>query len=222
VDKWECVEGCPVLELDRQSGQSHANGGALRNSDKIGYGGGKGAPPASVPNDSGTASRFFKQCEWDPELDDSVSFYYCAKANRTERDRGLEYFRARTAAELTNSEEEQARLNSPRTGAGRTGGARNPHPTVKPVELLRWLVRLICPPGGTVLDPFAGSGSCGVAATLEGRGYFGIELNDSDEEPFVSVARARIAWAEGRVVVPRESLRSGDPPRQVGMFEVER
>ena len=49
--------------------------------------------------------------------------------------------------------------------------ARNPHPTVKPLELMRWLVRLLCPPGGLVLDPTAGSGTTGAAAVLEGRRF---------------------------------------------------
>ena len=51
---------------------------------------------------------------------------------------------------------------------GHIVSARNVHPTVKPIELMRWLVRLVTPPGGTVLDPFAGSGSTGCAAVLEG------------------------------------------------------
>ena len=73
---------------------------------------------------------------------------------------------------------------------------RNTHPTVKPLELMRWLTRLLCPPGGTVLDPFAGSGSTGAAAALEGRRFVGIER----DERYVPVACARIAhWsAEAR------------------------
>jgi site-specific DNA-methyltransferase (adenine-specific) len=68
----------------------------------------------------------------------------------------------------------------------------NIHPTVKPIDLMRWLVRLTAPPGGVVLDPFAGSGSTGCAAVLEGRQFIGIER----EPAFVSIARARLAyWA---------------------------
>jgi site-specific DNA-methyltransferase (adenine-specific) len=70
---------------------------------------------------------------------------------------------------------------------------RNRHPTVKPVDLMRWLVRLITPPGGVVLDPFMGSGSTGKACALEGRDFVGVEL-DPD---YVSVAEARIAHAGG-------------------------
>lgn len=67
---------------------------------------------------------------------------------------------------------------------------RNVHPTVKPVKLMRWLVRLVTPPGGTVLDPFAGSGTTGCACVLEGFDFIGVER----EEEYVDLANARIAW----------------------------
>lgn len=67
-------------------------------------------------------------------------------------------------------------------------GADNRHPTVKPADLMRYLCRLITPPGGIVLDPFAGSGSTGKAAALEGFGFIGIER----EAEYVEIARARI------------------------------
>lgn len=75
------------------------------------------------------------------------------------------------------------------------GGAKNPHPTVKPEALMRYLCRLVTPPGGLVLDPFAGSGSTGKAAILEGFRFTGIEKEDE----YVPVARARIAAAIKRM-----------------------
>jgi site-specific DNA-methyltransferase (adenine-specific) len=74
-------------------------------------------------------------------------------------------------------------------GTGRK--AANHHPTVKPLALMRWLVRLITPPGGTVLDCFAGSGSTGVACVAEGVNFCGIELS----EDYAAIARARIEAA---------------------------
>jgi DNA modification methylase len=68
-----------------------------------------------------------------------------------------------------------------------TGDDRPNHPTVKPVALMRWLVRLITPPGGVVLDPFMGSGSTGVAALREGFGFVGIDLTPE----YVEIARRR-------------------------------
>jgi DNA modification methylase len=68
----------------------------------------------------------------------------------------------------------------------------NNHPTVKPLALMRYLARLTkTPTGGVVLDPFAGSGSTGCAAVMEGRGFIGIEI----DEDYADIARARIAKA---------------------------
>lgn len=70
----------------------------------------------------------------------------------------------------------------------RNDGATNNHPTVKPTELMRYLVRLVTPPNGTVLDPFTGSGSTGKAAVLEGFSFIGIEQSAE----YVEIAKARI------------------------------
>ncbi|HET8550917.1 MAG TPA: site-specific DNA-methyltransferase [Gammaproteobacteria bacterium] len=78
----------------------------------------------------------------------------------------------------------------PETGAYNKARIRkNHHPTVKPLALMRYLVRLVTPPDGVVLDPFMGSGSTGCAAVLEGFGFVGIER----EADYVVIARARIA-----------------------------
>jgi site-specific DNA-methyltransferase (adenine-specific) len=74
---------------------------------------------------------------------------------------------------------------------------RNHHPTVKPTALMRYLCRLVTPPGGIVLDPFTGSGSTGKAAVSEGFDFVGIER----EAEYVEIARARIAAA----VLPLEA-----------------
>lgn len=71
-------------------------------------------------------------------------------------------------------------------------GADNNHPTVKPINLMRWLCRMVTPPGGVVLDPFMGSGTTGCAATLEGLGFIGIE----QDTHYHSIATARIAGHE--------------------------
>jgi DNA modification methylase len=67
----------------------------------------------------------------------------------------------------------------------------NNHPTVKPIELMKYLIKLITPPGGTVLDPFNGSGSTGCAAVELGYEYIGCELDPA----YVAIAQKRIeAW----------------------------
>jgi len=75
-----------------------------------------------------------------------------------------------------------------RHAENRTTSARNTHPTVKPTDLMAWLVRLITPPGGIVLDPFVGSGSTCVAARREGFFFIGIE----QELEYVEIARKRV------------------------------
>ena len=69
---------------------------------------------------------------------------------------------------------------------------RNHHPTVKPTDLMRYLCRLVTPPGGTILDPFMGSGSTGRGAALEGFHFIGIER----EPDYLAIAKARIKAAQ--------------------------
>jgi len=122
-------------------------------------------------------------------------FFYCAKASRTDREEGCDNLPARSGADAVERDEGTAGLQSPRAGAGRTADTvRNFHPTVKPTDLMRYLCRLVTPPGGVVLDPFMGSGSTGKAAISEGFKFIGIER----EAEYVEIARARIAAVESR------------------------
>lgn len=160
--------------LDEQSGDLTSGfmaAGTER--DGLGYHGGLGNTVSSnTHGDRGGASRF----------------YYVAKPDRAERDQGCEGLRARSGGEATDRQDGSAGVNSRRVGAGRTGGSRNIHPTVKPVDLMRWLVRLVTPIDGTVLDPFTGSGTTGMAAMYEQRHFIGIER----EAEYVEIARRRI------------------------------
>jgi len=123
-------------------------------------------------------------------------FFYTAKASRREREAGLDGMPEKRGASTSNGGVE-GRLMT--VGAASLKGepteppaSRNHHPTVKPIALMRWLCRLVTPPGGLVLDPFNGSGSTGCAAVLEGFRYLGAEL----DAEYVEIARKRIAhWA---------------------------
>lgn len=135
-------------------------------------------------------------------LGDAARYFYCAKASANDRNEGCDHLADHSAGEMTGGRKEgSAGLNSPRAGAGRTSGAKNIHPTVKPAELMRWLVRLVTPPGGTVLDPFMGSGSTGKAAIMESAQFVGIEMG----RDYMEIAHARISHAAGdqrvRVVI---------------------
>lgn len=119
-------------------------------------------------------------------------FFYVAKASRSERDAGCETLPAQTRAEATGRKEGSAGASNPRAGAGSLNGTRNIHPTVKPVELMRWLVRLVTPPGGYVFDPFSGSGTTGVAALQEGFVFGGCER----EPEYATIAVHRLTHAQ--------------------------
>jgi DNA modification methylase len=110
-------------------------------------------------------------------------FRYCAKPSRSERNAGLD-------------DSFPKRRPDKRRGAGSSVvkgdvARKNHHPTTKPVALMAWLCRLVTPPGGVVIDPFAGSGSTGCAAVDEGFRFIGIELDAT----YVGIAQARIAHA---------------------------
>lgn len=123
-------------------------------------------------------------------------FFYVAKPSPSERDQGLGHLPVKTGGQATGREDGSAGVANPRAGAGRGGGRRNFHPTVKSTALMRWLVRLITPPGGVVLDPFAGSGSTGVAALAEGFSFVGVEHGGEDGE-YLPIVEGRLRHALG-------------------------
>ena len=116
-------------------------------------------------------------------------FFYTAKASRAERDDGIELAPV-TGAEAVGRKEGTAGLQSPRAGAGRTASRiKNPHPTVKPLSLMKYLITLAAPPGAVILDPFMGSGTTLRAAKDLGRKAIGIEI----EERYCEIAANRLA-----------------------------
>jgi hypothetical protein len=196
VEVYQCVGGCPVAMLDRQSGESASRAGNPRSSAQPGNGYGMTHTGAEY-DDEGGASRFFPR------------FFYCAKASTAERNAGLDALPDRLRHRIKSGGMER----DPRWAPIVT---KNTHPTCKPVALMRWLVTLITPPGGTVLDPFLGSGSTGIAAVTLGFDFAGIEL----EEEYADIARARIEHAE-RVpglftpTTERRAIEAG----QLGLFD---
>ena len=122
-------------------------------------------------NDNGSAARFF----------------YCAKASKRDRNEGLDDFEAKR--DHDGREDGRTGENNPRN---RTNTPKvNHHPTVKPVDLMRYLCRLITPPNGIVLDPFMGSGSTGKGAVYEGFDFIGIDQSAE----YCEIANARINFA---------------------------
>ena len=138
---------------------------------------GKMAPALDHParNDSGSAARFF----------------YTAKTSKAERELGCEDLTLVPLAYSCQAQAEVKRGNVEHAGNSGINTVKmrgNNHPTVKPLALMRYLCRLVTPPGGVILDPFTGSGSTGVAAFKEGFGFIGIELKPE----YVVIANARL------------------------------
>jgi site-specific DNA-methyltransferase (adenine-specific) len=176
-----CDESCPVRLMGEQSGELTSGNRKAGDYRRLG-GDGRFSewsvgPMPEVIGDSGTAARFFPCFDHDP-------FIYAAKASRRDRNDGCEGMESHACGMMEDD-------NYPiKTGSGNLRDTRrqNHHPTVKSVHLMRWLCRLACPKGGTILDPFAGSGSTGKAAMLEGFRFIGIE---KDPE-YYEIARRRI------------------------------
>lgn len=137
------------------------------------FGGGLNSPKTEpMYNDLGSAARFF----------------YCAKASKRDRNEGLDGFEAKR--DHDGRKDGGVGGDNPRN---RTNNAKlNHHPTVKPTTLMQYLVRLVTPPNGIVLDPFMGSGSTGKACAYEGFDFIGIDQSAE----YVEIARARIEFAQ--------------------------
>jgi DNA modification methylase len=178
VTAWECVDGCPVAALDAQSGGRKSGAwNGKRNTAKTQsvYGTFEQRDERGKAADTGGASRFF----------------YCAKASRAERNAGLAGMPERTPPQEYGLGAVEGNPKKPNRATA-LRPVQNHHPTVKPVAVMRWLVRLVTPPGGIILDPFTGSGSTGIAAVLEGFDFIGIE----QDAEYVEIAERRIAHVE--------------------------
>jgi len=139
-------------------------------------GGGDKASKKESPNRSMSGKNYVRQRGKvsTPNSGSAARFFYCAKTSKSDRNEGL------------------------------SDGAKNDHPTVKPTALMEYLCRLITPPGGTVFDPFMGSGSTGKAATEEGFGFIGIEI----DKGYFEIAKQRIeSVGNSDVVVGKAKVR---------------
>jgi site-specific DNA-methyltransferase (adenine-specific) len=164
--------------LDEQSGESTSKIGKPRGTEKKGlFANSDYNKVGTEHNDSGGASRFF----------------YVAKASKRDRNEGLEELPAVRASAMGYD-----------IGLGEAGEGmfkdRNPqkqnfHPTVKPTSLMEYLIKLVTPPNGTVLDPFTGSGSTGKAAILQGFDFIGIEMT----QEYLPIIEGRLKHAEALV-----------------------
>ena len=176
----EVVSLFPDSKAGKYKGEGSKSGGIFNKS--------TGEPAGMEYGDSGSAARFF----------------YCAKASKSERNEGCdglktsEKFTAGNYSQSPTCKDCNLTLNGTNDHSQCSGevyykemeskNTKNHHPTVKPVALMEYLVRLITPKGGVVLDPFMGSGSTGVACKKLGFDFIGIDL----EKEYCDIAEARI------------------------------
>ena len=170
---------------------------------------------ASFDGDSGNACRYF----------------YCAKASKKDRDNGLLQFETKSTGELQGGRKEGSagsvlrnpdgttRLNA---FAGAGAPKKNVHPCVKPVDLMQYLVRLVCPKGATILDIFNGSGSTGKAVAFENRErdadykYIGIEL----DAEYCEISKGRIDYAINKYQYDvLEEIKENEEKGQLSLFD---
>jgi site-specific DNA-methyltransferase (adenine-specific) len=131
-----------------------------------------------------------------PDSGGASRFFYVAKASKRDRNEGLEDLDAQR-----HSDRELADGVGGDNPRNRTNQAKqNFHPTVKPTSLMEYLIKLVTPPNGTVLDPFTGSGSTGKAAILQGFDFIGIEMT----EEYLPIIEGRLKHAEAMVAEAKE------------------
>lgn len=181
VEDWKCHEDCPIKILDEQSGERKSNGLYKKDGDWENKGDGK-----IRTWDIG----YDKLNKYAGEIGGASRFFYIAKASKWERNFGLQEFEQKQTTGggggIGNYLED---INST---SGKYGSEKAPskniHPTVKPIKLMQYLVRMITPPNGIVLDPFAGSGTTGIACKIDDFQFVGLELSAE----YTEIANARI------------------------------
>jgi DNA modification methylase len=169
VEKWNCTDGCPIKALDETNGVGGSGSGEVKISE-----GSKGTGTWSEGHGRGMHRKGAKNVGIRDFGDKGGPSRFFPNHPFSEFDIDPFLYTAKAAPKERNF-----------------GGIENKHPTLKPVRLMRWLVRLVTPPGGTVLDPFSGSGSTGVAAVLEDKSFVGFE----QDEDFSKLALSRIEYA---------------------------
>jgi site-specific DNA-methyltransferase (adenine-specific) len=193
------IDGCRI-ETDEELGRFQIDGNgplspkhgfnnnSMSNGDKFIEGNPNGRFPANIIFDDEAGKILDEQIEGG-----ASRFFYCPKTSKTDRNEGLEHLedkltqgmRANAGPALVGDDE-----------SGRTT-AKNIHPTVKPTDLMAYLVRLVTPKSGIVLDPFMGSGSTGKAAVREGMDFIGIER----ETEYFEIAKSRIESEKKKPII---------------------
>ena len=191
VESWDCHRDCAVRMLDEQSGDKCGGRWSRLKTSKRTPGTSFDCGVKNIENanqyigDSGGASRFF----------------YCAKASRGERNAGLgdslingDFIKGRKSKKFASSRPSGVLYNNNEQAFSQEEINKNNHPTVKPIKLFEWLIKLVIREGQIVLDPFIGSGTTAIAAHNTGRKCVGIEKEDE----YLEIAKRRIDYWENQ------------------------
>jgi len=174
VETWPSSRTWTSKEMSRPGG-SKADDAVVQKTGDVP----QGRWPANVIFDEYSAGLLDEQSGENPSR-----FFYCAKASKRDRNEGL--------GEMEIVQGKRTHSGGEDTRGRPVPQNRNIHPTVKPTTLMRYLIKLVTPPGGTVLDPFTGSGSTGKAALLDGYKFVGAELT----EEYLPIIEGRLTWAQ--------------------------
>jgi len=198
ISDWRCVPECPVYRLGLQSGERAGPWGKESESTRdTSWFSGRTDSYGKLYRDTGTAARFFHQSDWSYEIAERLAMTdpvrYCAKAGRKERDAGLDEWEAKMPGPETLTAGIERKNAKRRPERRSKNPMRNPHPTVKPISLAKWLATLLLPPveyaPRRILIPFLGSGSEAIGAGLVGWEFIlGIEMGADT----VEIAEARL------------------------------
>ena len=158
--------------------------------------------------------------EWYNDDGSAARYFYCAKASKKDRDDGLDNFELKT--KVFNGQSDKSSEEMKDVEQRFTTECKNFHPTVKPTELMQYLVRLVCPKGATILDIFNGSGSTGKAVAFENRernmdySYIGIELDPE----YCKISEARIDYVANKYKYDiLDEIKENEKKGQLSLFD---
>jgi len=173
--------------LDKQSGNKTGQRGVV-----------KGTEPSHTKKNAIYGDYSMVEGKFAKPMDDlggASRFFYCPKASKKDKNEGCDGLPQKANVFMSpdsRMDKEHYERTSPGMERFKTEPKSNYHPTVKPTDLCAYLIRLVTPKGGTVLDPFMGSGSMGKAAVREGMNFIGIER----EEEYMEISKSRIEYEQ--------------------------